>query len=155
MTISPSSQAATTTSDGVLACAWTPTAASVPDSEDEESGVEMEASGVEGADLGGSSVTMNGMQMAAVGVPADAIAAGADGVMVDGIDVVAEGVYVGVVKVAAERSTADGINVAADDEEMHPKVAARLKMLLAHVYRTFHDIFISIYKVMVPAFFIP
>ncbi|CAL4964606.1 unnamed protein product [Urochloa decumbens] len=106
----------------------------VPDSEDEEADMEMEVGSVDLANSGGASVTP------------DAIAVGADGVMGDGIDVAAEGI------------PADAVNVEEDAgtcEEMHPKVAARLKMLLDHIDPTFRDVFVSMLKVLVPAFFDP
>ncbi|CAN6208745.1 unnamed protein product [Urochloa humidicola] len=94
----------------------------VPDSEDEEPGMEVEVGGVKVADLEGAAV---------VG---------------DGFDVAAEG------------GEADGVKVPADaasGDEMHPKVVARLNMVLAHIDPAFHDIFVDMLKVLVPAFFDP
>ncbi|KAF8685288.1 hypothetical protein HU200_044054 [Digitaria exilis] len=116
-----------------------------PDSEDEEPAVEVEAGGVEVANLGGALVTANGLQMT-------------DGVKSDGLDLATESVPADAVKVATEVDAAGGIKVAPDvatDEEMHPEVAARLKKALAHMDPTFRDLFVSMYKVMVPAFFKP
>lgn len=121
----------------------------VPDSEDEESGVEVETDGEGLVDLGGIPVAGNSKQIAVGEVPADAIDV-AVGASVD---------------VAAEEGTADDVNVAGDmrtseemhpeGEEMHPKVAARLKKVTADMDPAFRDVFISMYKVMVPAFFKP
>ncbi|CAO2148232.1 unnamed protein product [Urochloa humidicola] len=89
--------------------------------------MEMEAGGIDLADLGGASVTP------------DAIAVGGDGVMGDGIDVAAQ-----------EGIPADAVNIEEDagtGEEMDPKVAARLKMLLDHIDPTFRDVFVSMLKV--------
>ncbi|CAN6273095.1 unnamed protein product [Urochloa humidicola] len=88
--------------------------------------MEMEAGGIDLADLGGASVTP------------DAIAVGGDGVMGDGIDVAAQ-----------EGIPADAVNIEEDagtGEEMDPKVAARLKMLLDHIDPTFRDVFVSMLK---------
>ncbi|CAO1940538.1 unnamed protein product [Urochloa humidicola] len=107
----------------------------VLDSEDEDAGMEMEAGGVDLADLGGASVTP------------DAVTIGRDGVMGNGVDVAAE-----------ESIPADAVNIEEDagtGEEMDPKVAARLKMLLDHIDPTFRDVFVSMLKVLVPAFFDP
>ncbi|RLM65730.1 hypothetical protein C2845_PM16G24980 [Panicum miliaceum] len=118
----------------------------VPDSEDEASGMEVESGGVEVADLG---------------VSADGIAVGPDRVVdvEDGLDAEVEGVPVDAVEVAADGGATDGVKVAADasgiSKEMHPEVAARLKVVLAHMDSAFHDIFVGMYKVMVPAFFKP
>ncbi|RCV39020.1 hypothetical protein SETIT_8G189200v2 [Setaria italica] len=115
----------------------------IPDSEDEESGMEMEWGAKEVADLGAASVTTGGVQMA-------------DGVVGDGIDVAAESVAMDAVEVAAKGGAADGVELPVDSataEEMHPELTARLKMLLAHMDPIFHDVFVSMYKVMEPAFF--
>ncbi|CAM0144683.1 unnamed protein product [Urochloa decumbens] len=98
----------------------------VPDSEDEEADMEMEEGSVNLANSGGTSVAP------------DAIAVGGDGVMGDGVDAAAEGI------------PADAVNFEEDagtGEEMHPKVAARLKMLLDHIDPTFRDVFVSMLKV--------
>ncbi|KAF8696801.1 hypothetical protein HU200_036438 [Digitaria exilis] len=117
----------------------------IPDSEDEEPAVEVEAGDVEVANLGGALVAANGLQIG-------------DGVKSDGLDLATESVPADAVKVATEVDAVGGIKVAPDmatDEEMHPEVAARLKKALAHMDPTFHDLFVSMYKVMVPAFFKP
>jgi hypothetical protein len=116
----------------------------ITDSEDEEDGMEIEACSVNVADLGGASVAPNG------------IVVGGDKVMVDGVDVATEGIPVGAVNVAAEEG--DGVKVKEDvgtREEMHPNVVARLKMLLDHIDPTFRDVFISMLKIFVLAFFDP
>ncbi|CAL4988087.1 unnamed protein product [Urochloa decumbens] len=97
----------------------------VPDSEDEEPGMEVEAGAVEVADLGGLNAAADAMQMAAVGVPLDAITVAAKGGDADGI------------KAAADTSTSD---------KLHPEVVARLKMVLPRIDPTFRDIFISMLK---------
>lgn len=118
-----------------------------PDSDEEKSGMEVKASGLEMVDLGGASGPANGIQMAFVGVPTDAIEVDADGIAGDGSDVVAEGVPVDAVELPAGGGATDGVKVAADvagtSKEMHPVVAARLKMLLAHMDPTFHDVFVN------------
>ncbi|CAN6331653.1 unnamed protein product [Urochloa humidicola] len=128
----------------------------VPDSEDEESSKEVEEGGVgiEVTSLGGASVATDGVQLPDVAVPTSAIAIGADGFAADAIDAAA----VGVPSVAAEGVTPDGVEVANDlaiGEEMHPKVAARLKTLVAQMDPSVRDVFISMLKVMVPAYFKP
>ncbi|CAN6209970.1 unnamed protein product [Urochloa humidicola] len=110
----------------------------VPDSEDEELGMETKASGADVADL-----------RVALVAP-DAIAVGADGVMGDGVDVASESIPTDSVNVAAEEGDADGVKVEEDvgtGEEMHPKVAARLKMLLNHIDPTFRDVFVEMLKI--------
>jgi hypothetical protein len=70
--------------------------------------------------------------------------------------VATEGIPVGAVNVAAEEG--DGVKVKEDvgtREEMHPNVVARLKMLLDHIDPTFRDVFISMLKIFVLAFFDP
>lgn len=65
--------------------------------------------------------------------------------MVDGVDVVAEGIPADAVRVAASGGLTDGVKVATDaatGEEVHSEVVTRLKMLLAHIDPTFHDVFI-------------
>ncbi|KAF8779349.1 hypothetical protein HU200_002614 [Digitaria exilis] len=117
----------------------------IPDSEDEEPTVEVEAGDVEVANMTDLEVPVNPK---AIG----------DGVKSDGLDLATESVPADAVKVATEVDAAGGIKVAPDvatDEEMHPEVAARLKKALAHMDPTFHDLFVSMYKVMVPAFFKP
>ena len=130
----------------------------VPDSEDEESGMVVDAGGVEMADFGAGSGAADGAQMAIVGVPTETIAIGAVGVAEDGFDVVTKGVPADAVEVASDGGATDAVKVATSvgtSEEMHPKVAARMKKLLAQMDPTFHDVFVSMFKVMVPAFFKP
>ncbi|CAN6353993.1 unnamed protein product, partial [Urochloa humidicola] len=120
----------------------------VPDSEDEESSKEVEEGGVgiEVTSLGGASVATDGVQLPDVAVPTSAIAIGADGFAADAIDAAA----VGVPSVAAEGVTPDGVEVANDlaiGEEMHPKVAARLKTLVAQMDPSVRDVFISMLKI--------
>ncbi|CAL4886619.1 unnamed protein product [Urochloa decumbens] len=117
----------------------------VPDSEDEESSKEVQAGGVgiERTNLGGASVTADGMLLPDVAVPMGAVAIGTDGFPADAT---AEGVP----SAAAEGGTADGVEVVNDvaiGEEMHPKVVARLKALLAHMDPSVRDVFISMLKV--------
>ncbi|PUZ65581.1 hypothetical protein GQ55_3G235900 [Panicum hallii var. hallii] len=74
----------------------------IPYSEDEESGMDVEAGATDGvADFGGASGAADGMQMALVGVPDETITVGADGVADDGFDVVAEGVPADAIEIAA------------------------------------------------------
>lgn len=117
----------------------------VPDSEDEESGMEVDARGLEVADLGGASVTAACLQMD-------------DRVLVDGVDGTVESVPVDDVEVTAEGVAVDGFKLAADaatGEDMHPVVAARLKKVLSNMDPIFHDVFVNMCKVMLPAFFKP
>ncbi|KAF8671844.1 hypothetical protein HU200_049841 [Digitaria exilis] len=112
----------------------------VPDSEDEESGLQVETVGEGLVDFGGISAAKNGEHIAVGGGPADAIAIGANTVSTDGVDVTAGGM----VDVAAEDGTADDVKVAADmriGEEMHPEVAARPKKVIAHMDPSFRDVF--------------
>jgi hypothetical protein len=76
---------------------------------------------------------------------------------VDGVEVPTEGIAADAVNVAAKEGDSDG-KVEEDmgtGEEMHPNVATRLKMLLNHIDPTFRDVFVSMLKVFVPAFFDP
>lgn len=50
----------------------------VPDSEEEDSSMEVEVGGADVADSGGAMAAVDGMQMAVVGVPPDSIAVGSD-----------------------------------------------------------------------------
>ena len=130
----------------------------VPHSEDEESGMVVDAGGVEMADFGAGLGAADGAQMAIVGVPTETIAIGAIGVAEDGFDVVTKGVPADAVEVVSDGGATDAVKVATSvgtSEEMHPKVAARMKKLLAQMDPTFHDVFVSMFKVMVPAFFKP
>ncbi|CAO2162248.1 unnamed protein product [Urochloa humidicola] len=83
-----------------------------------------------------------------------AIVIGTDGFAADVITAAAK-----VVPYAAAKGvTADGVEVAnnvAIGEEMHQKVAARLKTLVAPMDPSVRDVFISMLKVMVPAYFKP
>jgi len=96
--------------------------------------------------------------MAIVGVPTETIAIGANGVAEDGFDVVTKGIPANAVEVVSDGGAIDAVKVVTGvgtNEEMHPKVAARMKKLLAQMDPTFHDVFVSMFKVMVPAFFKP
>ncbi|CAN6354046.1 unnamed protein product [Urochloa humidicola] len=119
----------------------------VPDSEEDEApDMEVESSGVDLADSGGTSVA------------SVAIAVGANRVVGDGVDAAAEGIPVDAANVAAEEGDADGVKVeeaSGTGKEMQQEVAARLKTLLAHIDPSFRDVFISMLKVLVPAFFDP
>ena len=122
----------------------------VPDSEDEESGMVVDAGGVEMADFGAGSGAADGAQMAIVGVPAETITIGAVGVAEDGFDVVTKGVPADAVEVVSDGGATDAVKVATSlgtSEEMHPKVAARMKKLLSQMDPTFHDVFVSMFKV--------
>ncbi|RLN28657.1 hypothetical protein C2845_PM05G05190 [Panicum miliaceum] len=98
-------------------------------------------------------VESGGVEVADLGVSADGIAVGPDRVVdvEDGLDAEVEGVPVDDVEVAADGGATDGVKVAADasgiSEEMHPEVAARLKVVLAHMDPAFHGIFVSMYKI--------
>ncbi|CAO2168523.1 unnamed protein product [Urochloa humidicola] len=130
----------------------------VPDSEDEESVMEVEVGGADVADSGGATATVDGMRMAIVGVPPDSIAIGSDKEAADVVHVVAESILADGVKVAADEGDANSVKVAADatsGDKMHPKVVARLEKLLRRIDPTFRDIFVDMLKVMVPAFFDP
>ncbi|CAL5012802.1 unnamed protein product [Urochloa decumbens] len=107
----------------------------VPDSENEES--DMEVGGSDVAVSGGATATVDGI---AVGGDKDTVDA------VDVVDVVAESIPADAVKVAAERGDTDGIKVAvgaASGEKMHPEVVARLEKLLPHIDPSFRDIFVT------------
>jgi hypothetical protein len=76
----------------------------------------------------------------------------------DAVDVTEGDIPVDAVEVATEGVPAAGIKLAADattDEEMHPVVVVRLKKLLAHMDPSYRDVFVNMYKVIVPAFFNP
>jgi hypothetical protein len=75
---------------------------------------------------------------------------------VDGVEVATEGIAADAVNVAAEEGDGYGVKVEEDMgtcEEMHPNVATRLNMLLNHIDPIFCDVFVSMLKVFVPAFF--
>ncbi|CAN6311440.1 unnamed protein product [Urochloa humidicola] len=100
--------------------------------------MEVESSGVDLADSGGTSVA------------SVAIAVGANRVVGDGVDAAAEGIPVDAANVAAEEGDADGVKVeeaSGTGKEMQQEVAARLKTLLAHIDPSFRDVFISMLKV--------
>ena len=86
---------------------------------------------------------------------------GAVGVAEDDFDAVTKGtkgVPADAVEVASDKGATDGVKVATSvgtNEEMHPEVSARMNKLLAQMDPTFHDVFVSMFKVMVPAFFKP
>jgi len=42
-----------------------------------------------------------------------------------------------------------------EEMDLAPEVAARLKEVLAHMDPIYHDVFVSMYKVLVPIFFRP
>ncbi|CAN6253224.1 unnamed protein product [Urochloa humidicola] len=125
----------------------------VPDSEDEEPGMEVEAGDVEVADLEGTAVAGDGVDVEAEGGEADGVKVAADAA--SGDEMHPEGDGVGV---KAEGGDADGVKVAADaasGDKMHPEVVARLNMVLACIDPAFRDIFVDMLKVLVPAFFDP
>jgi hypothetical protein len=117
----------------------------VPDSEDEESRMDVGARGLEVADLEAAPFNAGSLQMV-------------DGITADDVDAAMEGIPANAVEVAAEGSATDSIKLPADSdtgEEMQPEVLARLKMLLANMDPAYWDVFVNMYKVMVPAFFNP
>jgi hypothetical protein len=74
------------------------------------------------------------------------------------VDVTEEGIPMNVVKVAVEGFPTVGTKPTADattGKEMHPVVAACLQKLLAHMDPSYRDVFVNMYKIMVPAFFNP
>ncbi|KAF8711374.1 hypothetical protein HU200_029405 [Digitaria exilis] len=104
----------------------------VPDSEEEDA---MEDEALEGA---------AGMEVAADGARDMEVAA--EGAR--GVEVAADG-DPGVELPTTEAPTMDGT----PDMELPPEVQARLKKVLAGMDPLYHNVFISLYKVMVPAFF--
>ncbi|CAO1945874.1 unnamed protein product [Urochloa humidicola] len=113
--------------------------------------MEVEVGGADVADSGGATATVDGMQMAIVGVPPDSIAIGSDKEAADVVHVVAESILADGVKVAADEGDANSVKVAADatsGDKMHPKVVARLEKLLRRIDPTFRDIFVDMLKLV-------
>lgn len=98
----------------------------VPDSEDEDDNMEMEDMAMEGE----ADVMVPATRSATVVRPGRAMVRAADGV-------------------PCIEAAADG----PPDLELAPEVQARLQEVLAGIDPMYHDVFISMYKVMVPAFF--
>ena len=102
------------------------------DSEDEDSGMEVDADGVGVAAEGAA--TTNGVDLSVERPP------------VSGAGATGEDLPLGPPVVAPD--DASGMDLA-------PEVAARLKEVLANMDPIYHEVFISMYKILVPIFFCP
>ena len=102
------------------------------DSEDEDSGIEVDADGVGVAAEGAA--TANGADLSVERPP------------VSGAGAAGEDLPLGPPVVAPD--DASGMDLA-------PEVAARLKEVLANMDPIYHEVFISMYKILVPIFFRP